>query len=251
MAELAAWAARLEVNVCKLVRDRLLAAPSVVYRFSHPARRALATRQSDAKLWEAYPPVCSDSSVWEIHIHPRETDPRRIVVAALAGVTKVVAPPDAGLGREYGRVASKLGLAPGPSGRSRGGVSWRNAVADPARSDVDRLAASLGAFPLGALDASKARRRVADRNFRKAVCPTCGPTNVRLSRQAFKERIILCGGTRENPHAPAVVTLGCDEPQIELDGGLEERRVTRTLDVDDRSGRRNARETSCQRELAR
>jgi hypothetical protein len=216
MLELAAWAARLEESVSKLAHERLLVAPAVVYRLSHPARRALATSQADAKLWEAYPPPCSGSAVWEIHIHPRETDSRTIVVAALAGLSKAVVGSCHGLGRHYGKVASKLGLAPGPSRRARGGTSWRHPVAAAhSLSAIDRIAASLGPIPLGALDASKTRRRVADRNLRKAVCPTCGPTNVRLSRQALEERILLCGGARETPHPPAVMTLGRDEPKIE------------------------------------
>lgn len=212
MVELGAWAARLEAIVRQFVEDRSLPMPPVVYRFSHPVRRALPRRRIGIKLWEAYPPACSESGVWEIHIHPRETDPRTIVVAALRGMASAIAGPDVKFGADYGLAAARLGLAPGPSGRRRGGVSWRNAVIGQRSSAViDSLADRLGAFPLGALDASKAQRWYPDRNFRNAICPTCGPTNARLSRKGFEERIFMCAGARIAPHVPAIVMLGRDD----------------------------------------
>lgn len=214
MVELGAWAARLDERTRAFVEARSLLWPPVVYRFSHPVRRALPTTRASVKVWEAYPPLCSESGVWEIHIHPRETDARSIVVAALAGMASAISGPDAKFGRDYAKAAACLGLAPGPS--RRGGVSWRNAVADPeSQVAVQGIAAALGPFPLGALDASKAQGRIGDRNFRKAICPTCGPTSARLSKKAFEERIFLCGGTRKAPHAPAVVMLGLDNPKSE------------------------------------
>jgi len=212
MVELGTWAARLDARVRAFVALRSLLSPPVIYRFSHPVRRALPTTRAAVKLWEAYPPECSESGVWEIHIHPLQTDPGTLVVAALTGMASAIAGPDVRFGPGYGKAAAKLGLAPGPSRRRRGGVSWRNAVVGPeSRAAVDRIADSLGAFPLGALDASKTKRRVADRNFQKAICPTCGPTNARLSRKTLEERIFMCGGTRRTPHAPAIVTLGRDD----------------------------------------
>lgn len=214
MLELGAWAARLDAKISAFVALRSLLSPPVIYRFSHPVRRALPTSRASVKSWEAYPPACSDSGVWEIHIHPRETDAQAIVVAALRGTASAIAGPDVKFGRDYGRAAAKLGLAAGPSGRKRGGVSWRNAGVDPeSRAELHGIADSLGAFPLGALDASKAQRRRADRNLPKAICPTCGPTSARLSRKALEERIVMCGGPRKAPHAPAVVTLGEDNPK--------------------------------------
>jgi hypothetical protein len=84
------------------------------------------------------------------------------------------------------------------------------------RVTIDRLADSLGAFPLGALDASVAARRIGDRNFHKPVCPTCGPTTLRLSKKAAEERIFLCGGPRRTPHAPAPMRLAVDEVTPEI-----------------------------------
>lgn len=214
MVELGEWAVKLGERIRAFVQGRSIVAPPVVYRFSHPARRALPTTRSTIKLWEAYPPECSESGVWEIHIHPRQTDPGTLVVATLAGMASAIAGPDVRFGPGYGKAAARLGLAPGPSRRRRGGVSWHNAVVGPeSRAAVDRIADSLGAFPLGALDASKTKRRVADRNFQKAICPTCGPTSVRLSRKAFEERIFMCAGARLAPHAPAIVTLGRDDAE--------------------------------------
>lgn len=214
MVELGAWAARLDARIRAFVALRSMVSPPVIYRFSHPVRRALPTTRASVKSWEAYPPACSESGVWEIHVHPRETDARTIVLAALAGLASAMAGPDVKFGPAYSKAAANLGLAPGSS--RRGGTSWRNAVVGPeSRAEVHRIADSLGALPLGALDASKAQRRMADRNFRKAICPTCGPTSVRLSKKAFEERIFMCGGSRKAPHEPAVVTLGRDNPKSE------------------------------------
>lgn len=214
MVDLGAWAAGLDASIRAFAALRSVVPPPVIYRFSHPVRRALPTTRASVKSWEAYPPACSESVVWEIHIHPRETDARAIVVAALAGLASAVAGSGAKFGRDYSKAAVSLGLAPGPSRRWR--TSWRNAVVEPgSRAEVHGIADSLGAFPLGALDASKAQGRMADRNFHKAICPICGPTSARLSRKAFEERIFLCGGARRAPHQPAVVTLSRDKPKVE------------------------------------
>jgi hypothetical protein len=217
MLELGLWAATLDERIRAFVASRGVASPPVIYRFSHPVRRALPSARASVNSWEAYPPVCSESGVWEIHLHPRETDPQAVVLAALSALARTIAGPDAKFGRVYRRAAASLGLAAGP-GR-RGARSWRNTVvAQERRAEVQGIAEALGVFPLGALDASKARGRAADRNFRKAVCPTCGSTNARLSKKAFEERIFLCGGLREAPHAPAVVTLGQDTEEAEAAG---------------------------------
>jgi hypothetical protein len=209
-AALGSYAEKLGRAVTEFAQSRSHNVPPHVYRFSHPVRRALPGKQP-VKQVEVYQPTCSKSKVWEIHIHPCQTDPREIVRLAIAGLASCIAGPDVKHGDDYGKVASDLGLTRGKLANGR--ESWRTPVVDPeSQVALYAVADALGPFPIGALDASADGRKVPDRNFSPSICPTCGKVAVRLSKKTLETRRVFCGGPRKTPHEPEQFTL---TPQAE------------------------------------